>query len=191
MHHICDLINLEEISKWSEILPRFCAPHFELIYPDSAVQCWRHRQKSKWSDLRQLFIKVASGKNRYNIRIMALIIFRKYVCGGSASPTRTKALTRIETLIRQMIIICDTYHHSHGLGLKIKGIATIPSITYILCISSYSKVGSASEFFQAFVCLYNSDLMYLENGLCTCNRSFCFQLNSAMATTTYCLLEQN
>ena len=61
MHHICDLINLEEISKWSEILPRFCAPHFELIYPDSAVQCWRHRQKSKWSELGQLFIDLGTG----------------------------------------------------------------------------------------------------------------------------------
>ena len=61
IHHISDLIYLDVIPKWSEILPRFVHHIFELLYPDSAVQCWRHRQNSKWSKLSQLFIGLGTG----------------------------------------------------------------------------------------------------------------------------------
>ena len=58
VHPIYELIHLDKILKFFQ---PFVHRIFEVIYPDSAVQCWRHRQKSKWSELRQLFIDVSTG----------------------------------------------------------------------------------------------------------------------------------
>ena len=44
-----------------KFLRRFVHHLFELIYPDSVVQCCRHGQKSKWSELRHLFIVLGTG----------------------------------------------------------------------------------------------------------------------------------